>query len=157
MQDRNAAYDLALFDEKSVKKNIIRLNTEKLQIIRVVKAKLALFLSAAAVCGASALAITAFISGQARLTELTTEETKLEKTFQENESLYIQLDMKKKSELSDENFRAKLEKDFKMSESKNPEYINVMNADRGEIKESSIEFLNIKNKICEFCNNLFVF
>lgn len=157
MQDRNAAYDLTLFDEKAAKKSIIRLNTKKLKRIRILKAKLALLLSTAAVCGTASLAVTAFISGQARLTELIAEETKLEKKFQENESLYIQLDMKKKSELLDENFRERLKKDFKMMENKNPEYINIMNTDSGEIKEDPTDLSNIRNKIFELCNNLFAF
>lgn len=155
MYNRNVAYDLSLFDEKSSKKNVVKLNIKKIRKKRVFKAKLALMVSVSVVCTGVALGVAAFISGQAQLAECTERITQLSKEYQENESLYTQLSMKKKTEISKDELPSRLENEFGMVKNGSLEYINVMNCNKAEIKGNGNILVNIKNQMCKFCNKLF--
>ncbi len=156
MYNKNTAYDLSLFDVRvKKKKNVVKLNVKKLRKLRILKAKIALIVSAVAVCASVGFGVIAFISGQAQLTELTARDADLAKQIQESESLYIQLSVKKKSQVLDESMISRLKSEFNMIENKKPEYISVVSADSAELAEEYGEFIQLKGKFCKFCNNLF--
>lgn len=152
MYNKNAAYDLSLFEEKAKKKNVVRLNTEKIKRGRRFRAKVILMAESIAVCGAILLGTAMFISGQARLSELTEESDKISKQIQEKESLYTQLTMKKRAEI--ENLGVCTQSDESPALNQNAEYICVSNKNKAEISDENISFGKVKDKFLEICNNL---
>ena len=155
MYNKNAAYDLSLFEEKPQKNNLVRLNVKKIRRIRALKAKLAVIFSGLLICMGVSLGMAMFISGQAKLAEYTEEITQLNKQYCENESIVTQLNMKKKAEICKEEVESRIKTEFEIDEGGSVEYINVMNDSKGEIKESSDILHNISNGIFNFCNNFF--
>lgn len=106
-QNSNAAYDFALFEPKrqqqavpQKKNNIIELPKEKLEQNRRTRVN-----PAKAISGFLAMAIMlgmvgTIVYGQVQLTELTDQLNAATKTYDENKSVYTQLQMKSNSQLS---------------------------------------------------------
>lgn len=151
MYNRNTAYDLSLFKENSEKGKLIKLNVDKLRRMRAWRAQLSLVFTGMMFCGTVALGVSAFVMGQAQLTECTEEITRLSKKYQENEGVYTQLCMKKKCEISKDELADKFESQYGMRKSGNVEYINVMNCDKAEKNSTGDIFENVKR----YWNNLF--
>lgn len=155
MYNKNAAYDLSLFDQKSKKNNLVKINVRKIRKIRAFKAKMALISGGALVFGTVAVGMAMFISGQAVITELTEESTRLTSQIQENENIYNQLNMRKKTEIYKDRLKAQAENELGMIKTENLEYINVADSNKAEIKENFFKITTLKDKIFGVCNNLF--
>lgn len=154
MYNKNAAYDLSLFEEKKRKKNVVRLNTNKLRRTRELKAKITLMIESVIVCVGIGVGVATFITGQAKISELTEQSNYVSKQLQEKESLYTQLEMRKKAEILEEGLSSQAG-DLGMTKSKNIEYINIVNSDKAELKIKNKGIKQIKSQILRLCNNLF--
>lgn len=145
MYNKNAAYDLLSFEKNKKKKNVVRLHGEKIRKRRQRAAKLALGIGIFAFCVCSASCMAVYINGQATITELTQKMSVVSKQLQESESRYTQLKMKKES-TSPLNMVARVAKEeLGMSSPENVQYINVVHADRAEIKPQRNIFNIIKD------------
>ena len=167
LTDRNAAYDLTLFEEdeaqelakaKSQRNIVYDLEEERKKRARA-KPKinpLTAFL-AAAVSALVILALTAIIHGQAQLTELNQQISDAQGELTELESYYTQLEMKVENKLGPSVIEeyAKNVLGMAKTESYQKEFISLSNGDKAEVardKEKNI-FQKITDSLGEFWSN----
>ena len=141
---QNEAYDFSMFEPrrqepektgKTPKKNIIVLPEKELQKNSRPKIHPLKMLSRFMVLALILGALGSLVYGQVRLTELTEDINRAEKTLAENESLYTQLQMKTNAQLSIDNAGtyAKDKLGMRAAEQGQTEYITLSDGDKSEV------------------------
>ena len=149
--DRNAAYDLSLFEEEelyelpkaeSQENKIYDLREERKKRVKYKINPLKAFL-AVSVSALSIVAMTAIIHGQAQLTELNQQISDAQIQLTELQSYYTQIEMKVENKLGPSVVEeyAKNDLGMKKTESYQKEFISLSDGDKAEIlaeKDKSI-------------------
>lgn len=164
LTDRNAAYDLTLFEEDEVQelakaksqKNIVYNLEEERKKRAKAKPKvnpLTAFLSAA-VSALVILAVAAIIHGQAQLTELNQQISDAQGELTELESYYTQLEMKVENKLGPSVIEeyAKNVLGMAKTESYQKEFISLSDGDKAEVAGGKEK--NILEKITDVLNQV---
>lgn len=95
MYNRNEAYDFKTLEERELKRGkIVKLPGKKLRRKEKLKAQKMLFISTFSIFLVTAVCVSAFVLGQAKLTELTDKAAKASIELEQCQSLNTQLKMK---------------------------------------------------------------
>ena len=97
MYNRNAAYDFGALERQQRRGRIVELPSRRARRKEKLKAKRVILMAAFSVFMASAAAVSGFVMGQVRLTEITDQTEKASKVLDECESSNTQLRMELES------------------------------------------------------------